>query len=1801
MSNKTKWLKWCVAAALFSGTLGCAVTAGAETVDMTTSEHLGGVTINDPESDMGSYSNPYCYVYKWDKNSQKIIGGTVTVASNNHKAQWSTGVDFYTTLRINESDLNGLSAKEVKEALSQLADKFINKVTTNPWKVTNDVYVQIVDDASKENPTVLRGYQLSFYDSASGKTVSTGSLGTLKDGIYTTPVRNNGDSKSEYDFDKKGVWRKGGSAAVINIDTSKKTDDNVYAAVIADPGKNVEVTNVEGHSTWSDSLAVTVDAKNQKGSAAYGVYNTAGSSAAVGVTSGNFQISGDKSAIGVLAENTTGNDVSHVNLKGSFTFNLDGTKTTGMEAGKNGEIVCSLPDMSPSPTAISSPSGYALYAHDGGKITLDSMNVVKSGDTAVYAANGGQITVKNVTGLNGSIKTDDNKDSIIDVTLGDKNKGNLDGHINTVVKGTFIGDINSSGTTTIKGGTWNGSLMKENGTIDVKANGVWDVGDKTASHIGRLTGSDSNIQRGYVNMSNNDINIDKYSGNTTFVYKHDASNPAVLQGGKVTIQSSKPLTIYSSGIGDKEQAVSSTIDSTITAATSAEGITNEETAEKVLNALADRLYYTAYVNGERNLTGTVEIQEGLTSKSVAKYLSNISWNDKTGKAEVSSIVEPYTALLLGDITQDKAYKDYYDEGTKTYRFNKDTNITIKVSEDPRRMKWGQFYIGAVTNWGDQWDHFIGRKNPMRVNYKDGPSYTIDMDGHDLSIDMEAFPPAGTTGSQPNWSSYALLGVREGTITIDNPGKINLAANANYYYGGCIRASSASDTPTGTHVVINNDNSPEHAVTMRGGIATPGYELDYWTISTYGWKTLEKYPKEQVYKYDNSVDIKGLVDIETLTGAPAIVGKSGHINIGGGRIVAKNYPAVMTRSNTTTINLNVLADEDGHIKGAGSNDLQITGNLWTATPFWGGGGTINAAFTTKDSVLNGQVYGPGTQTLWLQNGAVWNNGPQLMHSWSSQTDSPSDAASLVTALYGGTSAETDGNIFQTSTQDLTISKLNGYVNVFVNHDENNAADFSKTGNIIITSADKTGSENAHVRMITSDVKMADMADKTKVTGILEGLANKLYYSAYTSGERNLDASAEIAEGLTSSAFTYRVSDVGFNEENGQGTVKGEDVISHYPGTQIMDKHTEAITNDSMNEEYYREKGILKEDGSYDFTMDPSSVVLSKKIIDINGTPTAAAVASQSKDISVNAKSSTLELTASGGDGLDAAAIYAGIGTKTTIQASVARITGDGTNTAKAVLADGGTVEINKDGSGKTVIKGDVESVHQGVVKIHMTDGSSMKGTLKGDSAVRLQIDPGAAWEGAGNNTESDITLGGTWKQTGDSMAANLTGEGGSIDKTDENSGSTVIDHYKGSMDVVYRHDAYEPATIYGGDTIVKKADKNSTINLVTDNAGLNTSDKSEQGRKLVYNAMNALAGKLTYSANDGNITGRIKIAEGLTAASAALNSGKLAFDADGHGKLNYSDVDDNTLTIEYGSEETQMMKGTKSALLGVSMMWRSNNNDLQRRLGDLRLGQAESGVWARYVGGKNKFDEQNTYMSQTYDIGQVGYDRKAGSWLVGAALDYGKGDVNYTGGKGKEHMATLALYGTRVSDDGKYFDIIFKTGRLKNEFHVSNEIGNRLNADYHTWGNSISAEYGKRFVRDDGFYLDPSVELTMGRLNSKNFSGHSDLGELNVKQHDFDSAIGRIGLGIGRQTERSNAFLKLALAHEFGGSFKTDFYADDGGLKSTRIDLQDTWLDMEIGGSLSIGRNTYLYGTYTHNFGADMETKWRADVGVRYTF
>lgn len=528
-----------------------------------------------------------------------------------------------------------------------------------------------------------------------------------------------------------------------------------------------------------------------------------------------------------------------------------------------------------------------------------------------------------------------------------------------------------------------------------------------------------------------------------------------------------------------------------------------------------------------------------------------------------------------------------------------------------------------------------------------------------------------------------------------------------------------------------------------------------------------------------------------------------------------------------------------------------------------------------------------------------------------------------------------------------------------------------------------------------------------------------------------------------------------------------------------------------------------------------------------------------------------------------------------------------------------------------IQGDI--ANEGTASLTLGGGASWTGDSTGTGTTNANIGSGSIWTGVSTNSNTKAVIDGTWTQTGASELASLSGSG-TIDKRSDNNGDLNIASYSGSNTFVYNHSIVDDSTrenaeyygdknggnkavsVSGGNINIAEAAKGSTISLMTDRAGLNVDSSFFRDKNLTNDALDKLANKLYYHGTE-SLTGRVGFGEGLTAPSEWKN---ITFKKDGQGSYDYTTIV-NSLDIQYGSEETAMMKGTKSALFGSAMMWRGNNNDIQRRMGDLRLGQGETGVWARYIGGKNRYDQQNTYLNQDYDIGQAGFDKKVGDWTVGLALDHGDGKVHYIGGKGKEKMNTLAVYGTRVSNDGRYFDVIVKTGQVKNKFDVSNEIGNKLHGDYKAWGNSISLEYGKRFVQDSGFYMDPSVEFTAGRLNGKNFKGTSDLGTLYVHQHGFNSAIGRIGFSIGHQQERSNIYAKFALAHEFGGSFRTDFYADDGGLKSTKVDLSDTWLDMELGGSLSLGKNVYLYGTYTRTFEADMATKWRADVGVRYTF
>ena len=417
---------------------------------------------------------------------------------------------------------------------------------------------------------------------------------------------------------------------------------------------------------------------------------------------------------------------------------------------------------------------------------------------------------------------------------------------------------------------------------------------------------------------------------------------------------------------------------------------------------------------------------------------------------------------------------------------------------------------------------------------------------------------------------------------------------------------------------------------------------------------------------------------------------------------------------------------------------------------------------------------------------------------------------------------------------------------------------------------------------------------------------------------------------------------------------------------------------------------------------------------------------------------------------------------------------------------------------------------------------------------------------------------------------------------------TIQNYSGFVNADYKTGA--PASEAGkGQIIIQHAADNSHITIQGDSTKNLTDDASYRTE------MKSLANKLQYTGNDKKLATAVQVNEGITRPAAITELGTNAFDAQGN--LVVTD----TAIVTHASESS-LVSGTKSALASTAMAWRNNTNDLQRRLGDLRLSNTNQGIWAKYIGGKSKMtDGADTHM--TYNGAQVGYDHKVSNgWTLGGALDYSTSSNSYAVGNGDGKIGGIALYGTKQHDDGRYLDIIARGNRLSNNYKLYSVGGHQLNGDYHTFGTSLSAEYGKRIKKQNGFYIDPSVEFIVGRLNGVSYDANVvGGGSMHVKADAVNSAVGRLGIGIGRETQKSNIFAKLALAHEFSGKMNTTYSAPGNPTVNTELDLKDTWLDAEIGGSWSVRPSTYLYGTFTKNFGATIDNTWRIDAGVRHNF
>ena len=964
----------------------------------------------------------------------------------------------------------------------------------------------------------------------------------------------------------------------------------------------------------------------------------------------------------------------------------------------------------------------------------------------------------------------------------------------------------------------------------------------------------------------------------------------------------------------------------------------------------------------------------------------------------------------------------------------------------------------------------------------------------------------------------------------------------------------------------------------------------------------------------NVDGKASIDMSGRDGnAVAAINSGSAVNVGGGTIKAWNgqrNTSYGLLADSGIVNVNMNDDKTA----AGTVTTVISGNVRAN----GEDGMINVGLSDKESSLTGVAFSQnnGVINMYLNNGAAWNN-----QVWG-KTDG-GFGGSHVAKLAGGDSEATAGNIFQKDSRNLTIDNYSGNTNIFYAHTGNGeAAENYAAGDTII----KGAAAGSVVSMIT-DNSGINMDNGVCVTNVLNALAGKLTYSNFVNGEKNLAGYVKIADGLTASSKAMQTGNIAFNADTGKGSLENGSMKPGftYPETQTPEssKLNSGITGDAKADYQYKKDGILKEDGSYVFTQDPTKIEVKE----------GAAVGATDKDIVIDTTKAKLELkgatgiNANGADvtvkgntdisgnvGINAANGNVTLNGSSTISGTDAAINAgadanvvvNGNNSALTVNgsinADGGNITVDS-GKASSTIKGDVNAANGGSVVINLTEkNSEMTGgyNVDGNSSIALNLANGATWHLTDGEEAAGMSLLRMAKGAAD---AGLTINGG---KTEAEKGfldmtkrtkTLDIAHYSGWETVIYDHEGKgdKVEDYKSGDTVIAKADKGSGVILSTDGSGITMTDK-----KAVEATLKALAQKVTYkdhAANGENLSGKVQIAEGLTSSSVSKNLGTIHWDENGKGQYDLDSVNWNQI-IE-GDYETFVMKGVRSAATTSLHTWRDNMQDTYTGA-DLA---DEDGMFAKALGGKTSSDIKGLKDSNTYYGVQVGYDKAAANgWHTGVAFDYRNGDSNYLlGGKGDNQMYSLGVYGVKNFDNDAFFRVAAKVGRVENEYDVYNEIRSlKLHGDYKANAYGLTMEYGKTFG-DEEAYFTPKAQLTWSQVGSKDYTAHTDNATMQISQDSYSSFVGRLGFEAGVKSENGRVYAGLFAAHEFNGDISASYFANDGDRKHTSFNGEETWMEMKLGGTYDFSNNAHLYADIAKDFNGNFERKWKMNVGLRFEF
>lgn len=519
------------------------------------------------------------------------------------------------------------------------------------------------------------------------------------------------------------------------------------------------------------------------------------------------------------------------------------------------------------------------------------------------------------------------------------------------------------------------------------------------------------------------------------------------------------------------------------------------------------------------------------------------------------------------------------------------------------------------------------------------------------------------------------------------------------------------------------------------------------------------------------------------------------------------------------------------------------------------------------------------------------------------------------------------------------------------------------------------------------------------------------------------------------------------------------------------------------------------------------------------------------------------------------------------------------------------KINEDGTHTVKLNGDI-------VFDVTNDGNSGK---KADANVNINLNNAESYlNGSVKKTQSGNTAGvnmdvdgmklniandAAWNMTSDSFANNVTvSDGGKINVQEgaKNFTADSIAMNNGNINLQGSGQKAEVKELKGKGGIITTNSLDNKLNIGTkaEDATLKVEGSGEIGDKI-------LAGKATLE----DLAGTAKEGDKIASDEVGTQDGIIA------GRMSAKVRADGTIDTSTIKRAVQQHNQAVSSMANLSLMtWRQENNDMNKRLGEVRASEGSQGIWARMARGQSKYGAQG--IKNQYNYYQLGYDSKiSDDWILGGAFTYTDGDSSYTNGSGTNKHTGFAVYGSNLRDDGSFIDLIAKYAHMKNDFDVNGGVGS---GDYSTNGLSFSAEYGKRF-QQEGYWIEPQAELTYGRVSSADFTTKNGA---SVHQDSMDSLVGRLGFSLGKDIKQGNVYVRASYLYDFKGETWAQMTSEAVGSDRAPVyktDLGGGWWEFGVGTNLNLGHDTHFYLDVETTAGGDVDTPWQWNAGVRYSF